>query len=807
MRKIESVECCLGKRSKKILVGMIFLFLCLILTITFSANVTYDHEIKSVSISSDGWNENENKREPGSWNFVESAAWTGLNKTQIQVNIDTTSKLKRTNLKNYDVVLTLDVSTSMAGEKFTKLKENTHKYINEILKTEGNRVAIVEYHSTASVLTGFTNDADKLNQIIENLKLKCESKVVDGTNREWGYCTNYYDGLVKTQDILESYTSDENRQLVVLFLTDGVANRDTGLIKSQYDVLKDKFPDSVISGIQYEMGSNINKYLKLASDYQYDADMNNLYERFYEATYRDDVEKYGEFEVTETIAPNFYVESTNDISVNKGRVELAEENGEQKIIWTIKDKSELVNFNTGANAKMFINATYKGQSETKAFYPTNGKKTIKFKLEDDEKVTTNESEKTPVLQNVFEVKYNPNLPSDCKNLLYNTNIQYYQPFQVAKKNNGSLACDEYVFRGWEYTEDANDVKKISDNMFTMPAQDVEIRGVWGTLNISKSSEGQVAAKKGFLYDVVKNGAVSDKDIDFKLYSSATNGRGNYFQGTEEKEDSIYYYRGAVTNNNVLFAGFCWKIVRTTETGGIKLLYNGIANGNKCTDVKGNASVINGGAKVAFNLEYSDAKYLQYVYDNEHSSTVKLVVDDWYKENIEYKGYSSYLEDTIWCSDKSSSKLYGNYTWYGFALRVFYRREKPILTCENDDSYTVDSSKGNGLLTYPVALLTGDEAQMAGQAFPDHNNRTFSKDSYTQSDIEYWLLSPWTVGGEGTISSIALSRVMTSGGLSGCSSNQVNGVRPTISLKPDTLYALKGSGEEGSITNPYIIVDG
>ena len=36
---------------------------------------------------------------------------------------------------------------------------------------------------------------------------------------------------------------------------------------------------------------------------------------------------------------------------------------------------------------------------------------------------------------------------------------------------------------------------------------------------------------------------------------------------------IYYYRGAV-DNNLIFAGFCWKIVRTTETGGVKLIYNG-----------------------------------------------------------------------------------------------------------------------------------------------------------------------------------------------------------------------------------------
>ena len=38
---------------------------------------------------------------------------------------------------------------------------------------------------------------------------------------------------------------------------------------------------------------------------------------------------------------------------------------------------------------------------------------------------------------------------------------------------------------------------------------------------------------------------------------------------------VYYFNGAVENNNVLFGGFCWKMVRTTDTGGIKMIYNGV----------------------------------------------------------------------------------------------------------------------------------------------------------------------------------------------------------------------------------------
>ena len=76
--------------------------------------------------------------------------------------------------------------------------------------------------------------------------------------------------------------------------------------------------------------------------------------------------------------------------------------------------------------------------------------------------------------------------------------------------------------------------------------------------------------------LIKNSALSDTNLDFTQISSPTNGRGIYImESTKRDTYPIYYYRGAVTNNNAKFAGFCWKIVRTTETGGTKLIYNGL----------------------------------------------------------------------------------------------------------------------------------------------------------------------------------------------------------------------------------------
>ena len=77
--------------------------------------------------------------------------------------------------------------------------------------------------------------------------------------------------------------------------------------------------------------------------------------------------------------------------------------------------------------------------------------------------------------------------------------------------------------------------------------------------------------------------VSSSDgIDFSKVSSDTNGKGLYIASEySDYKYPILYYRGDVDNNNLIFANFCWKIVRTTETGGIKLIYNGVPSNVTC----------------------------------------------------------------------------------------------------------------------------------------------------------------------------------------------------------------------------------
>ena len=90
----------------------------------------------------------------------------------------------------------------------------------------------------------------------------------------------------------------------------------------------------------------------------------------------------------------------------------------------------------------------------------------------------------------------------------------------------------------------------------------------------EDSDGAVLAGPIPLYDYIKNNADTTTQIDFSQTSEQSNTNGIYMTTNTEGNIPVYYYRGAV-DNNVLFANFCWKIIRTTETGGVKLIYNGV----------------------------------------------------------------------------------------------------------------------------------------------------------------------------------------------------------------------------------------
>ena len=329
-----------------------------------------------------------------------------------------------------------------------------------------------------------------------------------------------------------------------------------------------------------------------------------------------------------------------------------------------------------------------------------------------------------------------------------------------------------------------------------------------------------------LYNLIKSNAKTDT-INFSVNSMTSGTNGIYTTTATEGNVPVYYYRGAAdqVNNNIIFNNMCWKIIRTTETGGVKLIYNGTPTDGKC-DATGESTQI-GTSK--FNASYKDNAYVGYMYgtvgsstyaathDNINESTIKnQSIDPWFEANFDAETTAK-LEDTVFCNDRSTvaggnnntqSSDYGtlgygkNATGYGALARAVYQttNPNPSLVCTNaNDKFTVSSTNGNGKLTYPVGLITLDEVVLAGyNTYASNNSDYKNTTNYLHTGQSYWTFSPVRVSTDG-IAYVGI--VGRTGVVIDSYVIDTYVVRPVVSLAYGTLVTTDG---DGTGTKPYVV---
>ena len=174
--------------------------------------------------------------------------------------------------------------------------------------------------------------------------------------------------------------------------------------------------------------------------------------------------------------------------------------------------------------------------------------------------------------------------------------------------------------------------------------------------------------------------------------------------------------------------------------------------------------------------------------NKNDSAIKKVVDAWYENNM--ITYTDKLEDTIYCNDRSNTDL-GSWSLSKQTTGDTFKYKNNDVTyslfCENkNDRFTVSASNGNGVLIYPVGLLSASEANLATKDVE-------AKKHYLYTGYGIWLQTPVY------FSSILLQATLNDTVSYGTARASV-GVKPVISLKSGTIV----SSGDGSYTNPYII---
>ena len=345
------------------------------------------------------------------------------------------------------------------------------------------------------------------------------------------------------------------------------------------------------------------------------------------------------------------------------------------------------------------------------------------------------------------------------------------------------------------------------------------------LEVNAVERDKVAVSEPTLFDLIKNKADTTTAIDYKMSSKTSETNGIFTTTQTEKNVPVYYFRGAAdkVNNNIIFNNMCWKIIRTTETGGVKIIYNGTPIDGKCEIQAGTLTQI---GTSAFNEIWNDNAYVGYMYgtagsttyeathNNINDSTIKTYIDSWYNKNFDAITTAK-LEDTVFCNDRStkaydentiglSMSSYGNLgygkneTLYGAAHRAsaISTNPNPSLVCQNqNDKFTVNSKNGNGALTYPVGLITLDEVILAGfntkySNISDYFNRT----DYLYTGSNYWTLSPVYKEMYASVGSVC-----NIGCVDQRDVKNALGIRPVVSLNNNTHIT-----GEGTKTNPYVV---
>ena len=91
--------------------------------------------------------------------------------------------------------------------------------------------------------------------------------------------------------------------------------------------------------------------------------------------------------------------------------------------------------------------------------------------------------------------------------------------------------------------------------------------------------------------------------------------------TDENGKEIYYYTGNITNNNLVLNNYCWKMVRTTETDGVKLIYNGVyKDDTKCNNT--GINVYLDANRTRYNTNQNSPTYVGYMYGTVYTYSEK-----------------------------------------------------------------------------------------------------------------------------------------------------------------------------------------
>ena len=135
------------------------------------------------------------------------------------------------------------------------------------------------------------------------------------------------------------------------------------------------------------------------------------------------------------------------------------------------------------------------------------------------------------------------------------------------------------------------------------------------------------------------------------------------------EEEIYAFTISSTNQdvlleqlekiNVIFAGFCWQMIRTTDTGGVKMIYNGVPSNGTCNNTGENQII--GTSK--FNENNNSIAYVGFMYNTIYELNSMIVVTPTLGNSFTYSNGTYTLVDTVTASRDTLYDEVPNHHYY------------------------------------------------------------------------------------------------------------------------------------------------
>ena len=309
-----------------------------------------------------------------------------------------------------------------------------------------------------------------------------------------------------------------------------------------------------------------------------------------------------------------------------------------------------------------------------------------------------------------------------------------------------------------------------------------------------------------LYHTIENRYNQDKTY-LGLYTG---------EGADTYANPVYYYKGNVQNNNVLFGGFCWKIVRTTETGGVKIVYNGVPKDEvQISPLEQSSYVnINNDTTYPYTFDSTSKTWVSTNKTNSKTGTITFTVEtagDYYlsysvSSEANYDKAKFYKNETvIGDSNGYSGTVSGTIALTGLTTSDVIKVE-----------YTKDSSgaSGSDTVTFSIGKAVGDPVKSCNNTGTDSQIGTsaFNNDYNSPAYVGYMHNIVYPNSSKIVMGSAYFSGTKAYGdGVTYASSKYTLTNATTLSVSSSNISTLVGkytcnsSSTTGTCTNAWYIV--